>query len=137
MSKGTKLFIFTIILLIGGAFIFGQVTRKSFDLNNKIANFEEFQHFQAESFSYRPMNYFNDDIQTVEELEKASDLIVTVSEVRERELVKQATKTTLVIDKVLKGRLIQGMKLSFTNRRISSNGWMIIKMATLTHRVIN
>lgn len=108
MSKGTKLFIFTIILLIGGAFIFGQVTRKSFDLNNKIANFEEFQHFQAESFSYRPMNYFNDDIQTVEELEKASDLIVTVSEVRERELVKQATKTTLVIDKVLKGEANSG-----------------------------
>ena len=103
MSKGTKLFIFTIVALIGGAFVFGQVTRNSFDLNYKILSLDEFQQFQVGSFSYWQANYFNDDIQNLEELEAASDLIVTVGEVRERELVKQATKTTLVIDKVLKG----------------------------------
>lgn len=137
MSKGTKLFIFTIVALIGGAFVFGQVTRNSFDLNYKILSLDEFQQFQVGSLSYWQANYFNDDIQNLEELEAASDLIVTVGEVRERELVKQATKTTLVIDKVLKGMLIQGMKLSFTNPLISSNGWMTIKMATLIHQAIN
>lgn len=103
MSKGTKIFVFTIVALVGIAFIFGQVTRNSFDLNHKILSLDEFQHFQIGSLNYWQTNYFNDDIQTLEELEAASDLIVTVGEVRERELVKQATKTTLVIDKVLKG----------------------------------
>lgn len=103
MSKGTKIFVFTIVALVGIAFIFGQVTRNSFDLNHKILSLDEFPHFQIGSLNYWQTNYFNDDIQTLEELEAASDLIVTVGEVRERELVKQATKTTLVIDKVLKG----------------------------------
>lgn len=112
MNKGTKILVFITVTLIGFSFVFGFMTRNSLDLNNKILDFDEFRHFYFENpsspTSEFDTTYFNEDIQTIEDLESKADLIVIVTNVKERELVKQATKTTLEIDEVLKGDLKSG-----------------------------
>ena len=106
MNKGTKILVFITVTLIGFSFVFGFMTRNSLDLNNKILDFDEFRHFYFENpsspTSEFDTTYFNEDIQTIEDLESKADLIVIVTNVKERELVKQATKTTLEIERLLK-----------------------------------
>jgi len=144
MNKGTKILVFITVTLIGFSFVFGFMTRNSLDLNNKILDFDEFRHFYFENpsspTSEFDTTYFNEDIQTIEDLESKADLIVIVTNVKERELVKQATKTTLEIDEVLKGDLKSGDEIilyepayfikwidDYKNGYFNSSGYQLIQ----------